>query len=202
MHDFSNAAPQQDFGTIPDGTLAFGILNIRPSNGNMVTQSKATEGSAYLDIEVTVSEGPFARRKIWEKIGVAGSEKWINMGRSAIRSILEVGRGASQSNMAGYQIADYAALNGLTVAMEIGIEKEAGYDDKNRIKAFLTPNPESSTSKKFAKLLEMKQAGYSGQSAAPAKAPAASAPAWGAPAAGATQAPAQATPATNKPAWL
>ena len=197
--DFSNAAPQQDFGTIPDGTLAFGILNIRPSNGNMVTQSKSTEGSAYLDIEVTVSEGPFARRKVWEKIGVAGSEKWTNMGRSAIRSILEVGRGASQSNMAGYQIADYSALNGLTVAMEIGIEKEAGYDDKNRVKAFLTPNPESSTSKKFAKLLEMKQAGYAGQSAAVAtQTPAA--PTWGAPAA-AAQAPA-ATPATNKPAWL
>lgn len=195
MLDYSNASPQQDFGTIPDGTLAWGILSLRRGKeGTPETISNSGE-SSYLDFEITILEGPFAKRKVWEMTGVRGSEKYVNQGRSAIRSMLEVGRGASAANPAGYQIPGYEALDGLKVAIEIGIEKgTGGYADKNRVKSWLTPNTESSTHKKFAKLL-------AGETSAPASsaAPATSAAPWAAPQG---SAPAQAAPATATPPWL
>jgi hypothetical protein len=145
MLDYSNAPPQQDFGTIPDGTLAWAILSLRRGKeGTPETISNSGE-SSYLDFELTITEGPFAKRKVWEMVGTRGTEKYVNQGRSSIRSILEVGRGASAANMAGYQIAGYEQLDTLKVAIEIGVEKQQGYQDKNRVKSWLTPNTESST---------------------------------------------------------
>jgi hypothetical protein len=159
MQDYSNADPSRDFDLIPKGTLAFGILTIRrDQSGNVETTSKAGD-SRFLDCEITLCEGPYNKRKIWTRIGTAGSEGFTNMGRSSIRSILEVGRGAGANNAAAYRINDYSELNGLKIAIEVKIEQQQGYADKNEVQTFLTPNPESTTSKKFAKLLEMAQRG-------------------------------------------
>lgn len=210
--DFSNAAPQNDFDLIPAGTLAFGVLNIRPfgppEDPNRWETPSQSSDAQYLDCELTISEGPYNKRKIFTKIGTRGSEKYVNMGRSSIRSILEVGRNASQANMAGYQIKNYGDLNGLLVAVEVKVEKGGQYKDKNEVQAWLTPNQESATHKKFQKLVEMKQAGYPRGNQATAPTQAAPAPAWAsaspapaAPPAPATQAPVN-TSATNAPAWL
>jgi hypothetical protein len=202
MLDYSNAPPQQDFGTIPDGTLAWAILSLRRGKeGTPETISNSGE-SSYLDFELTITEGPFAKRKVWEMVGTRGTEKYVNQGRSSIRSILEVGRGASAANMAGYQIAGYEQLDTLKVAIEIGVEKQQGYQDKNRVKSWLTPNTESSTHKKFAKLL-------AGETSAPAAAQTGSGvttATWQQDAVAAGSAPfggaAGKPPATATPSWL
>ena len=219
--DFSTAAPQQDYGLVPDGTLAFAILNIRPfappnappGHVDYETPSNATPGNKYLDCELTICEGPFTKRKIFSRIStVAANQTAVDIGRSAIRSILEVGRAAGAQNMGGYQIAHYGELSGLKVAIEVKVEKgsvknaqtQERYPDKNDVRAFITPNHESSTSKKFGKLLEMAKAGYPREmmAAQPASAPTA-APAWAQPAAPApAQAPATQPSASAKPAWL
>lgn len=209
MHDYSTAEPQRDFDIIPGGTLAFAILNIKPGgppdHPDCWETASQTEGSDahYLNCDLTVCEGPFTKRKIFTRIGVRGSEGYINMGRSSIRSILEVGRGASAANLAAYKINAYGDLNGLKVAIEVKVEKGTGsYKDKNDA-VFLTPNTESGTSKKFLKLLAAAQAGYPKETSTVASTVATGTPVW---AASASERPpatnTQAPPATAKPTWL
>lgn len=188
LFDFSTAPTDQfgDTGLLPDGTLAKAVLHIRSGPSSIETVSKANPDNAYLDCELTILEGPYARRKVWHRIGVRGSDGWVNQGRAAIRAALEFGRGASEQNPAGYQISDFADLDDLTVGIKIKIEKgTGGYADKNVVAQFLSPNPSSSTHKDF-------QALVSGALPAAQNVEAASNPT-----------PAQqAAPATNKPSWL
>lgn len=147
---YADAEPQQDFGDlIPDGVLAFGVLNIRPHNadqGMIVTPSKSSE-ARYLDCEVTIMQGPFDKRKLWTRIGVAGSDKYVAMGKSAIKAILETGKNAGPQNPNGYYIPHghdgqpaFEYLDGLVVAVKIKIEPgKDGYRDKNDIALFLSP---------------------------------------------------------------
>ena len=206
--DYSNAAPPTDFSLVPDGTKAFGILKIRPAGPggqpeDWIAVSKSSDAQ-YLDCELTICEGPFNKRKIFTKIGVAGSEKYINSGRSAIRALLEVGRGASPANMNAYKINSYGDLDGLKVAFEVKIEKGTdGYQDKNDVRTWLTPDPGAAgISKKFQALVAAAQAGYPAQAGASTGAPATAAPAWAGTPPAAQQSATAATPATSKPAWL
>src|SRR3990172_4829667 len=103
--DFSNAPTDQmgDFDLIPDKTLAWAIVKVKNygPGGNpddWITPSKSTEGGAYLNLELTICEGPYMRRKVFEMVGVAGSEAYVNQGRAAIRAMLEVGRGANPTS--------------------------------------------------------------------------------------------------------
>lgn len=231
--DFSSApSHQNDFGDlIPHGTLAWAWLVVRPHNveaGHIETPSKTSE-ARYLDCELTITDGPFTRRKIFTKIGRGGSEKYINMGNAALRAILEVGQGAGPQNPAGYQIDDdYGQLwddnrgGGLKVAIKVKVEKGKGdYEDKNDVAAFLSPHPESSHKKDFDRLVVGAIAPSATAKGAGAKPPAAG-PAWATPAAqtaapapaaapptqAPVQAPAQTTPPPAsqttgaKPAWL
>ena len=97
--DYSNfgGAPTDQGGptgeVIPDGTLAWAIVTVRPHNldqGHVLTPSKNTEGNAYLDIELTILEGPYARRKIWDIIMLKAvgekADKTIGMGMASAPS--------------------------------------------------------------------------------------------------------------------
>lgn len=212
--DFSNAPTQQGgFGElIPAGTLAWAWLVLRPFNldqGLIETPSKSSDNQ-YLDVELTITDGPFSKRKLWDMIGVAGTEKYVQAGHAAIRHILEVGRGAGPTNPAGYQINDYTAIDQIKVAVKVTIEKgKDGHEDKNRVR-YLSPNPASDTCADFKRLLAGDTAPKTNTPAA-AAAPAANA--WGGPAPAAPAAqpaaapaaqPAPAAPATGtaKPSWL
>jgi hypothetical protein len=223
MLDYSSAPVDQlgDFDLIPDKTLAWAIVKVKnygPGGhpDDWITPSKSSDGG-YLNLELTICEGPYMKRKVFEMVGVAGSEAYVNQGRAAIRAMLEVGRGANPtSNPAGYKIMDYGDLNGLKVAVKIKVEKGGlknhttdaqyataesdRYPDKNRVAAWLTPNKESSAHKDWERLL-------SGNAQAPSAAPSvgnvasgSAAPAWAKPAT--TAAPVPAAPATAKPSWL
>ena len=206
MANFQNAEPQNDFSElIPAGTLSWAVINLRPFNltmGEIETPSKSSE-ARFLDIELVLEGGDYDRRKLWTRIGVAGSEKYINMGRSAIKAILEVGRGAGPQNPTGYDIPEYAAgkvdwryLHGLKVAVKIKIDKgTAQYpDDKNEIATWLSPIEDSGTAKDFQRLLDGDTKPKSHQTGIPA---AAAGPAW---AGGVQGAPAHATPPAAPPA--
>lgn len=155
--DFSGA-PTEQFGSgelIPDGTLAWAILSFKqgsPPDG--ITPSKSNPENAYMDLELTICEGPYAKRKVWDMIGVRGAEGYVNNGRAAIRAILETGRGATTANSNAYRIQNLTELAGLKVAIKIRIEKgTGGYSDKNKVAVYLSPNPQSSTFKDWTRLL-------------------------------------------------
>lgn len=149
MMDFSaGAGASSGNELIPNGQLAWAIIQVRG-----VKQSQA--GGQYIDLELTIDDGqPFARRKVWEMVGdpifPGNSEEYRQMGMVAISRILESGRGAGPSNPGGYKLASYEQLNGLRVAIRIGISKgKDGYQDKNRVGEWLTPNPASTASKEY-----------------------------------------------------
>ena len=153
MMDFSQGAGQDGPSSlIPNGQLAFAIMTVRG-----VKPSKA--GGQYLDIELTIDDGqPYARKKLWDMIGdpqhPGNSPEYREMGMRSIARILEAGRNAGPSNPAAYSIGGYTDLSGLRVAIKIGVEKgKDGYEDKNRITEYLTPNPQSSAHKDFQRLL-------------------------------------------------
>lgn len=215
-YDFGTADTNAKGGSelIPDGTLAWAIVTVRPHNArDCLTPSQSSEGK-YLDVELTILEGKYARRKVWDKIGLEGSEKWVARGMSSVRHILEVGRRMTsfEPGQPGYRLGASGAvgdmvfmeLNELQCAVKIGVEKDksGNYPDKNSVRAYLSPNPTSDTHKAFQKLV----AGETEPAVLAAARPAAaSRPAWG-PGAGAdTQAsrPASPPPAATRgrPEW-
>ena len=88
-YSFADAPGQNDFSELlPHGLLSWAYIKVRPHNldqGLIEKPSKSSDG-AYLDLELTLEGGPGDRRKIFTRVGVRGSEKYVNMGRSAIRA--------------------------------------------------------------------------------------------------------------------
>jgi hypothetical protein len=140
--DVSQARDQADFSEmIPHGALSFGVIKIRPFNvdANVIPTPSKSSDAHYLDCEITLTGGAWDKRKIWTKIGIAGSQAYINMGMSAMKAIRETGVGASVQNPALYSMDSYMDLDGLTVGVKIKIESSPGYNDKNEIACFLSP---------------------------------------------------------------
>lgn len=135
-----NGADTQDaaFDLIPANTLAKVCLTIRPGGAGpegWLTQSK-TSPALYLNTEAVVMEGPFARRRLYTRIGFRGKaaggpgdDTYGNRGRAMIRGILESARGVradDQSNAAraARMIRSLGELNGLEFVARIGIERD------------------------------------------------------------------------------
>jgi hypothetical protein len=148
MIDFNGAEKQQEYSLIPANTIAKARLTINPGydeSDRFLTASKHTD-SRYLNCEYVIMEGPYERRKIFDKIGVSGSETFENMGRSRIRAILESARGIDENDQSeeavnARKISSYDELDGLEVTIKIGVQKDksGNYDDKNIVKKIL-PN--------------------------------------------------------------
>ncbi|APR98646.1 hypothetical protein [Wolbachia endosymbiont of Folsomia candida] len=146
--DFNTAKPQS--GLIPKGTIVKVKIAIKPGGyENWFTRSLST-GSIYLNAEFTVTEGPYAKRKIFQIIGVksgkaeGGEDSWGEAGRSMIRSILESARNISSSDTseqanAARKLNSIADLNGLEFTAKVGIEADSRYGNRNRIAMVITP---------------------------------------------------------------
>lgn len=149
MIDFNNAEPQNRFDLIPANTIAKARLVLKAGNDsvdNFVTRSKNGD-TAYLNCEFIILEGEHAKRKIFDKIGVEGPDKWVNMGKARIRAILESAKNIQQKDLSetatkARQIDSFEELNNLDVVIKIGIEhdKSGQYQDKNRILSIITPD--------------------------------------------------------------
>ena len=174
--DFSNGAGQQSKSDlIPNGTLVWAILEVRGLEGSQA-------GGEYLDVELTIDQGqPYQSRKIWEMIGnplhSGNSDEYRQMGQMAIARILEAGRGAGPGNPQAYQLRDFPDLTGLRVPIKVGVKPARnGYDAKNRVAEWLTPNPASGSGHKdYVKLM----AGQTNANGAPARQNQGAAPASG-----------------------
>ena len=148
MMNFNDAETQNNFDLIPANTIAKARLVIKPGNDPadpFITRSKGGD-TAYLNCEWIILEGKYAKRKVFDKIGLESSDKWVNMGKARIRAILESAKGinpkdVSEIAVTARQINSFNELNNLDVVIKIGVEhdKSGQYQDKNRVIAIITP---------------------------------------------------------------
>jgi hypothetical protein len=151
MFDF-NDAPQQQGEVMPAKTLAKVVMSIKPGgHGDQGWLTKSDSGFEYLNTELTVSSAPYAKRKIFQNMGVGGEtdghQKAAQITRATLRAALESARGIDpkdESDQArnARQVNGWQDFNGLEFAVEIGIEKDKNgqYPDKNKVQKILTPD--------------------------------------------------------------
>ena len=152
--DFNNAEAQREVGIIPDGTIAVVHMTVRPGNageGGWLKRSKAGDSMA-LDVEFTIVEGPFAKRKFWSLFTLEGTTEGHaragDISASRLRAILESARGIrpddeSETAKAGRRMNSWGDFDGLRFVAKIGIEKAkegSGFKDKNSLEAAITPD--------------------------------------------------------------
>lgn len=151
-NDFNDA--KQTSNIIPKGTLAKVRMTIRPGGHDDPSQgwtggyaTRGTTGSVYLNIEYTVLEGPFAKRKVFGMIGLYSPKgpDWANMGRGLVRSMLNSARGISDKDnspqaQAARRISGFGDLDGLEFVARIDVGTDSNGDDKNDIRAAVTPD--------------------------------------------------------------
>jgi hypothetical protein len=152
--DFNNAEQQREGGLIPEGTIAPVHMTVRPGNsgeGGWLKRSKSGESMA-LDVEFTIVEGPFAKRKFWGLFTLEGTteghQKAADISASRLRAILESARGIrpddeSETAKAGRRMNSWGDFDGIRFVAKIGIEKAkegSGFKDKNSLEAAITPD--------------------------------------------------------------
>ena len=84
MMNFNTAESQNSYELIPANTIAKACLVLKGGNdptNQWVTIGKNAE-SSYLNCEFIILEGLYAKRKIFDKIGIGGSDIWVNIANS------------------------------------------------------------------------------------------------------------------------
>ena len=100
-YDYTDAPPPRDFELIPHGTITTVTIKVRPGNageGGILKRSK--DGTCeMLDLELTVVEGEYARRKFWVNLVLAGTtpgqQEVANSSRGTLKQILELAHATS-----------------------------------------------------------------------------------------------------------
>jgi hypothetical protein len=151
MQDFNDAGPQRFFEVIPANTVVTVQITVRPGNagdGGWLTRSQncASEG---LDLEYTVVDGRYAKRKIFERLTLHGTTEGhgeaARISQSKIRAILESARGIrpddkGEAAIEARRITNYGELDGMRFIARLGVEPARnGYAAKNRVAEVLTP---------------------------------------------------------------
>ena len=128
---------------IPDGTVARAILTIRPGgSGEGGWLKTSSTGGLMLDTEWTITDGKFAKRKVWSYMSL--SEKAAPITMRSLRAAIEGHHGIKPDDMSEAAQAKrrvaIADLNGIEACILIGVEPpQNGYDAKNKIKAVIAP---------------------------------------------------------------
>lgn len=182
--DFNGAEKQRMGGLIPANTVVPVHMTIRPGGAGERGFFKATKDRSglMLDCEFTVTEGEYARRKLWSLMMTEGESdgqrKAADITRSRLRAMLEAARGINPSDesaaaMEARRVTSYEDFDGLRFQVLVGIEKgTAGYQDKNVMVGIITPDHKS-----YVRAEQVAKA--PAPAAAPAVAAAARAPAGG-----------------------
>lgn len=152
---------------IPHGTLAFAVIKVTG-----VKKSKRT-GGEYANLELTITEGEYQRRKVWTVImnpqdpanvddikRAAGKPDGAKMGLVALTRIFEAA-GVFTNDPRSYQKFNGATfveilqhIEGLNAGIKIKVAKGGdGYDDKNEVAEFLSPAPASGSTVNWNKLV-------------------------------------------------
>jgi hypothetical protein len=149
-NDFNDA--RQNVNLIPKGTIARVRLTIRPGGFSDPAQGwtggyakRGASGAVYLDVEYTVLEGQYAKRKIWSMIGLYSPKgpDWGNMGRGFMRGVLNSSRGLSDKDNSpqaqnARRIASFADIDGIEFVARIDVGTDSNGQDKNDIRQALT----------------------------------------------------------------
>ena len=97
--------------------------------------------------EFTVTEGAYARRKIFTLIGLYSPKgpEWANMGRALIRGMLNSARGISDKDtspeaQAARRISGFRDLDGLEFLARVDVGEDVNGDPKNEIRKAITPD--------------------------------------------------------------
>ena len=153
--DFNSAAEPTHHDLIPKGTLVRVRMTLQPGgfddasegwSGGYATCSDQT-GSVYLNCEFVVTDGPYARRKMWSLIGLYSPKgpEWANMGRTFIKAILNSARNVhpgdtSPAAQNARRISGFAELDGIEFLGRVDWEKDQNGQDKSVIKTAVTPD--------------------------------------------------------------
>jgi hypothetical protein len=157
-YDYTDAPPPRDFELIPHGTIATVTVKVRPGNageGGILKRSK--DGTCeMLDLELTVVEGEYARRKFWVYLVLAGTtpgqQEVANSSRGTLKQILDSACNLDPNDKSPEARAlrnkDLKDFDGLNFIAKIGVEKGKpkndgsgeNWPDKNIIAAIITPD--------------------------------------------------------------
>ena len=156
-YDYTEAPPPRGFELIPHGTVAVVQLTIRAGSageGGLLKRS-AKGDCEMLDCEFVVVDGPYTKRKFWERMILAGTTdghaKAAEVSRGRLRNILESARGikpddtSPQARIA--RTAELRDFDGMRFVGKIGVERgkpkgdgSGDYPDKNILVAAVTPD--------------------------------------------------------------
>ena len=150
--DFNTAQRSTSSNTlIPAGTQAPVIVHVQAGDPGTPDDClvRTKSGLLQLVLEMTITEGDYARRKVWQRLTMGGSrgmtltegqEKAVSISRSFLRSLIEAMRNISPTDdspaaMQARKINSLMDINGAEIWVEIGIEKDktGEYGDKNKI---------------------------------------------------------------------
>jgi hypothetical protein len=150
--DLNTAGGQKSFDLIPADTIATLQIKVRPGNaGPDGVLRRAKDGrSEALDLELTVVDGQYAKRKVFALLTLAGeTDGHAEAGRishNMLRAMLESALGIrpeddSPAARQRRQVANYMSFDQLRFVGRIGIEPARnGYDPKNKLISVVTPD--------------------------------------------------------------
>jgi hypothetical protein len=114
--------------------------------GGYATRNTNT-GSVYLNCEFVVTEGEFARRKMWSLIGLHSPKgpEWANMGRTFVKAVLNSARNVHPGDSSSVaqnarRISGFCDLDGIEFLGKVDWEKDQNGQDKSVIKSAVTPD--------------------------------------------------------------
>jgi len=156
-YDYSDAPPPQ-FELIPHGTLAPLVLHIRTGNAGedgMLTRSK-DGGCEMLVSELTITDGPYKGRKLFERWILAGTTdghaKSADINRATLKAILDSALGLKPDDLSpqarAARTVSLKQFEGMSFIGRIGVEKGRSrndgsgesWPDKNILAAVITPD--------------------------------------------------------------
>lgn len=144
---------------IPNGVLSWVVVTVKGIKISPKT------GSRYAELELTLKGGKYERRKIFTNIGdpsyAGNSDEFKKMGYGALSRILEASRIVNFQDPASYNIVNGKSfddvmrmIDGKDAAIKVRVVPERdGYQAKNEVAEWLSPNPVSTSSKDFQKLI-------------------------------------------------
>jgi hypothetical protein len=132
-YDYTDAPEQRGNEPIPADSVATVQLTIRPGGageGGLLKRSQ-DGGCEMLDCELVVVDGPYMKRKLWERMIISGTTdghaKAAEISRGKLRAMLESARGIKPSDTSAEarraRTAELGDFDGLRFIAKIGIEK-------------------------------------------------------------------------------
>ena len=151
--NYSTAEPQNSYSVIPDKTIAKVRMHVKfgyhndDSKGwtdDWATKSERT-GAVYLNCEYTIIGGKYDGRKVWTIIGLYSEkgDKWAQMGRSFIRTVLESANGIHSNDVTeaankARTIKSFQELDGIEFIAQIDVSPDQDGNDRNEIRYAIT----------------------------------------------------------------